>query len=127
MDPKRIVDDVKALLRTAGYKDIAYHADDDEAMVTALGDGTSSVVFRWARVSGRPPITSGGGPRHSPSALDVGVVPAIVGMDDHGKTDEHVARAFEQMTVELANGRMRMRSTAGHGSMNPGDIEFNPQ
>jgi hypothetical protein len=128
MKTEQLINDVKALLQTAGCHDIASHTDRDQRVVTARADGTSSVLFRWAREPGGPPVTSGGGAQPGGSALDVGVVPGIVAITDGGKTNELAARGLEQITAELSSGRLRPRRTPGQGPATRGGLaEFDPQ
>jgi hypothetical protein len=77
MTTEHLIDDVKTLLREAGFGEIASQAEEGTVIVSARKEGEQG-LFRWARTvpAGDPPASSGGGPTtESRPELDIAVVP----------------------------------------------------
>lgn len=82
MSNDKLIDDVKTMLREAGFADIAVQTDDDAAIVSGRNE-LETALFRWSAgaAATAPPRTTGGGPSHPRTHVKVGVAPTHPGFD----------------------------------------------
>src|SRR2546423_8398270 len=83
MDSQKLIEDIKALLLSAGFGEVTSSPEGEGAIVSGRA-GSGGAFFRWtpqvaSKASAHP--TSGGGPAAA-SKADVSVVPSVPGTEE---------------------------------------------